>query len=74
MQTLNIKNMVCNRCKTVVQQLFNNVGFQVLSIELGKVVIKENDNNNFEKLEKALKKEGFEIIKETSKALIEKLK
>ncbi|AQS92553.1 AraC family transcriptional regulator [Polaribacter sp. BM10] len=74
MQTLNIKNMVCNRCKTVVHQLFNNLGFQILSIELGKVEIKENDNNNFEKLEKALKKEGFEIIKETSKALIEKIK
>jgi AraC-like DNA-binding protein len=74
MQTLNIKNMVCNRCKTVVSQIFNNEGFQVLFIELGKVVFEENINNNFIKLEGALKKEGFELIKETSVELIEKIK
>ena len=74
MQTVNIKNMVCNRCKTVVHQIFNAEGFQVLSIELGKVVIEENNNNDFIKVEKALEKEGFELIKESSEALTEKIK
>lgn len=74
MQSLNIKNMVCNRCKTVVRQTLNNEGFKIITLELGKVVVEENINNNFIKLEEALKKEGFELIKETSVELIEKIK
>ena len=39
--TLYIKNMVCNRCIMVVQDLLGKLGFTVLHIELGKVLIQE---------------------------------
>jgi len=32
-----IKNMVCNRCIMVVQQVFENVGYQPVLISLGNV-------------------------------------
>ena len=37
-------------------------------------MIKENKSSNFEKLEVVLNNEGFELIKETSEALTEKIK
>ena len=74
MQILHIKNMVCNRCKKAVHELLNKAGFQIISIELGKVVIEADEKNDFEKLKKELNNEGFELITETSEALIEKIK
>lgn len=72
--TLYIKNMVCNRCKTMVLHLFKEYGFEVESIELGQVSIKENNINKFSELEIALKENGFEVIKDETEVLIEELK
>jgi len=72
--TLIVKNMVCNRCKTIIEQQFKNEGFQVESIELGKVVVQGKDKNDFIKLEEILNSQGFELIKEISEVLIEKIK
>lgn len=33
--TYRIKNMVCDRCKTVLKQELENAGIGILSIELG---------------------------------------
>lgn len=66
--------MVCNRCKMTVLNLLNTKGFEVESIQLGKIVVTENPNNNYEEFEKELNDLGFELIKDTSKALVEKIK
>ncbi len=66
--------MVCNRCKITVLNLLNNEGFEVVSIQLGKIVVKENSNNDYKSLEKQLNNLGFEIIKDPSKVLVEKIK
>ena len=71
---LYIKNMVCNRCKTTVLSLLNDRGFQVESIQLGKIIVKENSNNNYVEFEKELNDLGFELIKDSYKALVEKIK
>ena len=73
-QTIYIKNMVCNRCKTTVLQLFKNYGFEVKSIELGQVSIKEDNKGDYTGLKTALKKNGFEVIKDETEVLIEELK
>ena len=39
MNTLFIKNMVCNRCIMVVQNELDKLGLDVKSIKLGEVVI-----------------------------------
>ena len=72
--TLFIKNMVCDRCKTVVQKLLDDHGLKVVAMELGKVVIQEMDETKELKLEKALSENGFELIIESSEALIEQIK
>ena len=45
--TFIVKNMVCNRCKTMIAQQLKNEGFQVRSIELGKVVVQGLEKNDF---------------------------
>lgn len=72
--TLFIKNMVCNRCKMTVLNLMNDQGLEVESIELGKIVFKDHHNNDYKKLEKSLNEKGFELIKEVSEIVIEKIK
>ena len=39
--TLHIRNMVCNRCILVVQQLLEGLGLTPLHIELGKAIVQE---------------------------------
>ena len=72
--TLYIKNMVCNRCKSTVERELDFLGYKVESLELGKVVLKENTRSDNSELEKILNKHGFEIIKDETEVLIEELK
>jgi len=69
-----IKNMVCGRCKTTVLKLFNDAKIEIESIELGKVVVKNNQNIDYKKIEDSLIEKGFELIKDSSDMLIEKIK
>ena len=66
--------MVCNRCKTIVEQQLRSEGLEVESIELGKVVVQGEKEIDFVKLEELLKIEGFELINKASEVLIEKIK
>ena len=38
---LYIKNMVCDRCKMIVKGELDNLGIRYLSINIGKVILKE---------------------------------
>lgn len=74
-QILHIKNMVCNRCISTVLHEFNVLGFDIKAIELGQVEFTEvNDRAKLTKLEIALEKHGFKIIREESIVLIESIK
>lgn len=73
-QTLHIKNMVCDRCKSAVLHEFNNLGYTVDSLELGQVIIVTEDGFDISKVEKALKNQGFELIQDETEGLIEELK
>ncbi|NRR93206.1 helix-turn-helix transcriptional regulator [Winogradskyella undariae] len=72
--TLLIKNMVCARCKSTIVDLLKRYNFDIESIELGKVVVKQELKNNYEAIKTGLKDLGFELIEEESKVLIEKVK
>ncbi|MEZ4855793.1 MAG: AraC family transcriptional regulator [Gelidibacter sp.] len=72
--TLFIKNMVCNRCKMSILKLLNDGGFKVEAIQLGKITVMEHPNNDYVKLEKNLNELGFELIKDPTKAMVEKIK
>lgn len=72
--TLFIKNMVCNRCKMSILRLLNDEGIEVEAIQLGKITVIENPDNDYLKFEKNLNELGFELIKDPTKALVEKIK
>ena len=75
MDSLFIKNMVCNRCIMVVQNELDKLGIDVKNIKLGEVTIAEKlSPEEKENLEKALVPLGFEVIDEKKSRIIEKIK
>ena len=73
-KTLHIKNMVCDRCKSTVMRELNTLGYDIKSVELGQIILDEKKSIENSKLEKELKKHGFEIIQEETEVLIEEMK
>ena len=73
-QTLYIKNMVCDRCKSTVLRELDVLGYNIKSVELGQIVLNENTAIHHSKLEEELTKHGFEIIQEETEVLIEEIK
>ena len=72
---LPIKNMVCNRCIRVVKEELEQLGFEIESIELGKVVIKGGvSDDGLMAIEKALLSNGFELINDRQHQIIEQVK
>lgn len=70
-----IKNMVCSRCILVVSQIFDEAGVTVENVQLGKVKTNEKvEPDKLEQLNNNLKRVGFEIINDSKKRLMEKIK
>ena len=70
-----IKNMVCNRCIMVVQQVFNSLGHTPIRISLGEAeTVVPLTGNELDLLKKMLTGYGFELIDEPKSRLIEKIK
>jgi AraC-like DNA-binding protein len=72
---LYIKNMVCNRCKSIVKAELDKIGITFDTLELGEV----NTTNEISPAQRtmlfnSLKLSGFELIDEHKNELIEKLK
>lgn len=70
-----IKNMVCDRCLSAVQNIFNEYGFELKSIDLGEVETENQPSeSDLEHIEKQLERSGFEIIKNQTLQIINKIK
>jgi len=76
MTTLHIKNMVCNRCKTAVQQEFEKLGLHPMQVSLGEVILKEDHLSDeiVNRLDISLLTLGFERIDDRKARLIEGIK
>jgi AraC family transcriptional regulator len=76
MATLYIKNMVCNRCKIVVKQELEKLGFHSAKIELGEVELTETNltAEQLEHIDQALLAVGFERIDDRKARMIEAIK
>lgn len=72
--TLHIKNMVCPRCVMVVRQTLEELGFEVLEVELGQAVVRAGEPVPLDRTEKKLKKYGFELIRDKNRQLVEQIK
>ncbi|MGE5410735.1 MAG: AraC family transcriptional regulator [Clostridiales bacterium] len=68
-----IKNMVCDRCIKVVGEEMEKLGLNVLSIQLGEVVV-EGDHIPLEKIKIALEKNGFELLEDKKASIINRVK
>ncbi|MAY83529.1 MAG: AraC family transcriptional regulator [Flavobacteriales bacterium] len=72
---LYIKNMVCARCKMVVQSELEKLGLQIVSIDLGEVEVSESNIDSIkEELLHNLQALGFDLIDDRKSRLIEQIK
>ena len=75
MKKLLIKNMVCDRCITVVRQQIEALGHQISQVELGQVELARPLNaSSLKEVESALLGHGFELLKGTDAIAVEKVK
>lgn len=67
--------MVCPRCIEAVEKILTNENLEIVSVELGKVILaKELSEELKSKLAKILKERGFELILNKNKRIIEEIK
>lgn len=72
---LYIKNMVCGRCKMVVQTEIEKLGWHPLAVNLGEVDIAENlTDAQKQSLSQVLQSFGFELIDDKKSRTIERIK
>ncbi|WP_313807929.1 AraC family transcriptional regulator [Flavobacterium sp.] len=70
-----IKNMVCSRCKMVVQSELEKLGLPIIDVELGEVTLQtEISETQKEVLAKHLLQFGFELIDDKKSRIIEQVK
>jgi AraC family transcriptional regulator len=71
-----IKGMVCNRCIYVLEQEFSKLGFEIIDIELGCIIIKDTQDlaMRLGAIKSMLKKYGFELLFSKSQEIVEKIK
>ncbi|GAA5088578.1 hypothetical protein GCM10023210_12370 [Chryseobacterium ginsengisoli] len=70
-----VKNMVCGRCISAVENIFNDLNIKIKNIDLGEVETEsEVSEKDLQFLEELLQKTGFERIKDSAHQLIEKIK
>lgn len=67
--------MVCDRCKMVVKSELNKLGLHYLIVELGEAdVMEEISPSQVDNLDKALKKQGLELMDDKKSILVENIK
>jgi AraC-like DNA-binding protein len=72
---LNIKNMVCPRCKMAVRAELDNLGLFSAEVELGTVYISDHLSDELKsKLDHRLQMLGFELIDDKRRGIAEKIK
>lgn len=73
---LHIKNMVCNRCKMVVEQGLKGLGLHPASVQLGEVILEENTltTPQTNAVRKALQQYGFELLDDKKAQLLDQIK
>ena len=72
---LQIKGMVCRRCLSTVRRELENLGAEIVELELGKAIIKYQENTlKMQDVENALNRNEFELLTNDESKTIEKIK
>lgn len=68
---LRIRGMVCARCIDVVQRELTQAGFDVLTVQLGKVTLRDAlTSNDIERIQTVLSKQGFSLLEDQQKMTV----
>ena len=71
--SIHIKNMVCPRCITAVEQTLNKLNIPFIEVKLGEAIV-ETDNIDYSTLDKELKTIGFELLQNKNHKIVEQIK
>nr|WP_298923725.1 AraC family transcriptional regulator [uncultured Allomuricauda sp.] len=74
MTSIKVKNMVCDRCKSVLKSELEKKGFRVAHIELGEVLFEEGSEIEMKKIREVLDRNGFELVIDQKEQLITQIK
>jgi AraC-like DNA-binding protein len=75
MEIVYVKNMVCNRCIMVVEQVFKSEGMAPAKVSLGEVhLLQVPDATRLEKIREKLTGYGFSLIDDKKAQLISRIK
>lgn len=67
--------MVCNRCKTIIENELAQLGLPTIAVTLGQVEVEDTaPKEQLALLEANIKKHGFELLKDKNKQAIECIK
>lgn len=74
-KTLYLKNMICSRCITVVKYELDRVGVDIIQIDLTKMKIRhDQDNNVVPQIKRILEKHGLGIVQNKDEKTIAQVK
>lgn len=71
---IKVKNMVCDRCKSVLKSEFQKAGIEVVQIELGEVELREGTKDQMDRIREILILNGFELIENQNDTYIAEIK
>lgn len=66
--------MVCPRCEMVVQDALEELGLEVVEVELGRAVVGNPDRRSREVIDEKLEEYGFELLEGKEQELVERIK
>ncbi|WP_335964289.1 helix-turn-helix domain-containing protein [Galbibacter sp. PAP.153] len=69
-----VKNMVCERCKTILKQELEASGMSINAIELGEIDIQAAQAADMRTIENIIIENGFEMVKDNTDLLVENIK
>lgn len=71
---INIGNMVCNRCIKVIQDELDTAGIEVVTIEMGKVKVRIQEQEQLKTIENLLVKNDFLLLLSEEEKVVENVK
>ncbi|NJB71022.1 YesN/AraC family two-component response regulator [Saonia flava] len=74
MTSVKVKNMVCDRCKSVLKSELEKNGLRVTHIELGEIQFGEDSNIEINKIREILVRNGFELVVDHKEKIINTIK
>ncbi|MGX1929379.1 helix-turn-helix domain-containing protein [Flagellimonas sp. 2504JD4-2] len=71
---IKVKNMVCDRCKSVLKSELDKNGFRVVHIALGEVQFEEGSEIEMNRVREILTSNGFELVVDQKEQVITQIK